>query len=206
MTFKELQQEILGDLPKVTGNDIFRACKRVIGQINRRIDGIDTIEVAYTSGAAATGYTWSSSTFEFTLNDYVKAIQKIWIGDQEYTQQDYNYLINISSGYYYAKKGRNIIVFPSAVLSATSDDLLLEIYKKIENFADTDPDTVMTIPESFENVVIDGVMKWLLGLPKFKDKDLYDEFKENYERGLSEIETLEHFKFTRSLTDMEYLY
>lgn len=206
MTFKELQQEILGDLDKVTGNDIFRACKRVVAQINRRIDGIDTIEVAYTSGAASTGYTWTAASYALTLNSYVKALKKVWIGDNEYTQRDYETLINISSGYYYAKKGRNVIVFPSAVLSATSDDLLLEIFKNIENFADTDPATVMTIPDSFKEVVIDGVMKWLLALPKFKDKDLYDEFTANYERGLEEIETLENFKFSRSLTDMEYLY
>ena len=77
-------------------------------------------EVAYTSGAASTGYTWTAASYALTLNTYVKALKKVWIGDNEYTQRDYNTLINISSGYYYAKKGRNVIVFPSAVLSAAS--------------------------------------------------------------------------------------
>ena len=204
MTFDELLQEILGDVPKATGRDIHRASNRVVGQLNRRLGGVYTIDIAYTSGAAATGYTWTAGTYELTLADYIKALKKVWVGDDEFIRKDYDFVINVSTGYYFATKGRDAIVFPSAVLSATSDDLVLEIYKKIINFTSTARSTTMTIPTQMERVLVDGVMTWLLALPKYKDEDLYAIFKEQYERGLDELETLENFRFTRSMTELEY--
>ena len=206
MTFAELHDEITADIPDVKAMQIFRAANRVIKQINRRVTGIFTLETAYTSGSAASGYTWDATNFELTLHVDIKQLHRVYVLKQEYDSIDYNDLRNITSGYYYAYKDRDTIVFPQNVIEAATDIMYLEVYKKILAFTDTARATEITIPEQIETVLLDGVTSYLYAMPSYKDKDMYDVVKADYERGLDELDTLEHFRFPPVNSAMEYLY
>ena len=206
MTFAELFDEVKADIPDATIKQVLRGGNRVIQQINRRIIGVFVLDTAYTSSAAATGYSWDSTNFELTLNTYVKSLYEVYIDKQKYRLIEYNALKNLSSGYFYALKDRDTIVFPSDVVSAATNVMYLEIYKKILEFADFDRATSITIPAAAERVLIDGVLTYLLKLPKLKDDDLYKSFKEDYDQGLQELDALESSRYTPIDIDLEYEY
>jgi len=206
MTFAELHDEIKADIPDAKVQQILRAANRVIKQINRRVTGIFTLETAYTSGSAASGYTWDSTNFELTLHTDIKQLLRVYVLKQEFSPIDYNYLRNITSGYSYAFKDRDTIVFPYDVVDAATDIMYLEIYKKILDFADTTRTTSITVPTQIETVIFDGVLSYLYAMPSYKDKDMYEVVKSDYERGLDELDTLEHFRFPPANIAMEYEY
>ena len=192
MTFLSLVDEIKADINDVTNRNAFRVANMVIQQINQRVAGIFGVEVAYTAGAAASGYTWSSPTLTLPSGT-IKKVLEVYVDEQQFDEIEYSTIKNITTGFYYAYLDKDNIVFGYNVVptaGGSSEIIYLEVYKEIDEFADTAEATTITIPIQAERVLNDGVMAYLLALPEYKDTDMQALFNGYYERGITELEAL----------------
>lgn len=166
----------MDDIPGLSEPTIvIRAINRIIGQINILIEGIRDIMTAVDAGAAETGYTFSDNLL--TIPTTIKTIEEVWI-----TSGGSKYLFKMKESWYvekydtlntYYMPGRNKIQFAPENTLFNDSALIIEIigYKTFDKIALSDAN--ISIPETWDEAFVNGVVSKLTLTGKYKDEDIY---------------------------------
>jgi len=218
LEFQKLFDEIAAQLPEQPQkNEVRLALNRALRRINSimtpeekiititgseggtTIGDMTTVTIGNLTDATIGAYTrfgtdfsYDSTDYSLKLDDSITRVAKVFLDDEEWENWPYEVVKNTSNSdqHIYHFNGRNIY-FPKDIgESSEVIKLIVEMY-----FPEITEDMVL-VPLTYQNILIDGAMYYLMRIPKYRDETKYSTyFNEVKKSFFDQIEELEQKNF-----------